>query len=279
LKTNETLSFAAILVSLGILFAPSAEADSTGGTEWSVHSDEIHGSLSQIGYERRELRKGGPKKAYLYTDSCYIADDTRAMVGCVDGRIPPPSEECPSGEWIRPRWSQNIENGAPSGPWTLEAGFTCPGDPEYPFQLEDLEHLQIPPSPLRIQPDSGWALTGIETVAYTENSPQGYLVELLGLDFYVAVVPVSFEWDFGDGTPPIRTSTPGAPWPDHTIAHVYEKAAEVRPHLNTSWKAYVRREGSPTWGEVPGTGQTTTVGPPITVYSARTRLVEDSLYR
>lgn len=253
----------------------SGQATYPSAGEWETDRDAIIGHFGSIAYQPVPSRTDN--KVYTYTSSCYVAEDTRTNVGCIDGRIPPPSASCDSGDWIEPRWSQVRDAEGNLGPYTLEASWTCPGDPDFPLTLDDITRLPISPSRLSVQPSSGWVLAGLETVMYSDKEPQGFFVELLGLEFRVVAVPVEFNWDFGDGSAPISTRDPGAPWPNQTVAHEYSGRGRVTPRLTTSWKGYVMRMGGTRWGEVPGVATTVTTGDPIIVYTARTRLVEDPL--
>jgi len=192
-----------------------------------------------------------------------------------DGVIPRPDGACEEQELIFPRWSRLRDD--PEGNWTLESGFTCPGDGDYPFTYEDFIALPITPSTLTVQPNTGWVYAGLETIAYTDDSPQGFLVSLMDIEFAVAAAPLEYEWDFGDGSPIVITDDPGAPWPDHSVSHMYATAGNVTPTLMTRWEGYVRRADSTSWSAISGVASTTTTGPAITVHTARTRLVEDSL--
>lgn len=215
---------------------------------------------------------------YRYTNECPENYMVRIMDLCLDGGIPEPPEGCDGARIIPPRWAQLRDDGSGlPGPWILEAGYTCPGDPDYPVRLEDFAALPIAPSRLEIQPSSGWVYAGLDTIAYTDPAPQGFEVALLGITFFVGAVPVEYSWDFGDGSPPLVTSDPGRPWPDHTISHRYSTKGAATPVLTTSWKGVYRESIFDDWHEIDGTGETITTGSEITVHTARTRLVEDPL--
>ena len=119
---------------------------------------------------------------------------------------------------------------------------------------------------------------GLDTIGYTDDTPQGFVVTLRELTFFVGAIPVEFTWDFGDGSDPIVTTDPGKPWPDYTVGHTYTASGTATPTLTTRWRGVFRRDGTfEQWHEVAGTGETTTTGPELTIYTARTRLVEDDL--
>jgi hypothetical protein len=136
--------------------------------------------------------------------------------------------------------------------------------------------LQIQPSPLHVQPPDGWTLINVDTITYTEDQPQEFNTSLLGVPVTIRAVPDEFAWNYDDGTPALVTDHPGAPYPDHTVGHAYTTPGEVTIDLTTTWRGQFQITGTPTWTDVPGTATTTSTAGPITVYEARTRLVEDA---
>ncbi len=136
--------------------------------------------------------------------------------------------------------------------------------------------LKIQPSPLHVQPPDGWTLINVETITYTEDQPQEFDTTLLGVPVTIRAVPEEFAWDYDDGTAPLVTDQPGAPYPDHTVGHAYTTPGEVTIELSTTWRGQFQITGTPTWTDVPGTATTTSSAGPITVHEARTRLVEDA---
>jgi hypothetical protein len=134
--------------------------------------------------------------------------------------------------------------------------------------------LPIEPSPLHVQPPDGWTLINVDTITYTEDAPQEFATDLLGVPVTIRAVPSTFAWSFGDGTAPLVTEHPGAPYPDHTVGHTYTAPGEVTIGLATTWRGQFQITGTPTWTDVPGEATTSTTSPTITVHEARTRLVE-----
>lgn len=141
---------------------------------------------------------------------------------------------------------------------------------------QEFATLQIQPSPLHVQPPDGWTLINVETITYTQDTPQEFATTLLGVPVTIRAVPDEFAWNYDDGTPALVTDHPGAPYPDHTVAHAYTTPGEVTIGLTTTWRGQFQITGTPTWTDVPGTATTSTTTGPITVHEARTRLVEDA---
>src|SRR5699024_4231611 len=94
--------------------------------------------------------------------------------------------------------------------------------------------LQAPT--VNLQPERGWVLVNMETVAYADDAPQVLTTELLGVPVAVRATPVEFAWDFGDGSAPVVTTSGGRPWPNQTVAHAYTAAAQEQlVTLTTTW--------------------------------------------
>ena len=91
---------------------------------------------------------------------------------------------------------------------------------------QDVQRLPISPGGLVVQPDQGWVLVNIDTIVWTEASAQTFNTVVLDTPVEVRVTPVDFTWDFGDGSAPVRTTDPGRPYPNHTVSHIYSRAAE-----------------------------------------------------
>ena len=267
------------LLGVGVPASSSSAPTSCGiEKEWCTHQAEIIARMSGVEFVKAP-RRPDPYR-YEYTAECleeqnmpwYLADR------CIDGYLPTPADDCANGAMTPPRWARLINDGTGRpGPWLLQAGFSCPGDPDYPISYDDFAVLPIAPSPIQLQPDTGWVYTGLDTIAMTDPAAQGFEVELRGSRFLVGAVPVEYEWDFGDGSPPLVTTDPGKPWPDQTVTHTYSAAGTAAPTLTTRWRGVFRTSSTSPWHEIPGTAETTTTGPELTIYSPRPRLVDDPL--
>jgi hypothetical protein len=95
---------------------------------------------------------------------------------------------------------------------------------------------------------------------------------VLDLDIEVRVSPVLFTWDFGDGSAPLTGTDPGAPWPNHTVSHVYRDPGAVTISLRTVSDAAFRVAGTSTWIRVAGRAVTQMQSEPIEVVTAKPRL-------
>ena len=135
--------------------------------------------------------------------------------------------------------------------------------------------LKIQPSPLHVQPPDGWTLINVDTITYTEDTPQEFDTTLLGVPVTLRAVPAEYSWNYDDGTDPLVTDAPGAPYPNHTVAHTYTAPGTATITLETTWAGQFQITGTPTWTHVPGTATTETSTDEITIHEARTRLVED----
>lgn len=137
------------------------------------------------------------------------------------------------------------------------------------------QEMQIAPSRVNVQPPDGWTLVNVDTIAFTESQPHTKSTSLFGIPVEIRAVPSNYSWDFGDGSAPLVTSDPGAPYPAHTIAHAYAKTGEVVIFLTTTWHGQFRLAGEPTWYDVAGEGTTVSSSGSLEILEARARLVED----
>ena len=276
---NPALLIASALT-IPLSFALSGPANLTHASEcpedapWCSVDDEIHGGLDDVDFV--DVRRAPDPRVYAYTAKCFTEYFTRVADYCDrEGYIPEPDMPCDDEEVLAPRWSRPREQSDEH--WTLDRTFTCPGDDGFPFSSSDFAALPLAPSPIEIQPNTGWVFAGLETVAFSDESAQGFTVSLLDVPFEVVAIPIDFTWDFGDGTDPLVTTEPGAPWPDQTVSHIYRAEGQAQISLTTRWRGHFRIAGRNTWSSVVGTALTTSSGPAIHIHTARTRLVEDSL--
>lgn len=168
-------------------------------------------------------------------------------------------------------------------PWyeTVEAEEAEDGDPVVgePVTLtrEDVQSLLVDAGGLEIQPDRSWVLVHVETIAFTGAREQILTTTVLDAPVEVRVTPQAFTWDFGDGSEPLVTTDPGAPWPEHTVAHSYTAAQDsTAVTVRTEWDAVFRIPGVSPWLPVAGTVVTTESSEPFEVVTATPRLVAGS---
>ena len=190
---------------------------------------------------------------------------------------------CPPQEyrWGKYRTIVTDCSGVPPGEWTPwfenQEGEDAEQTDETPGELivvsrEDVQTLIVNPGNLIVQPDRSWVLVNADTIVMTDASEHILSTRVLDLDIDVRVTPVLFTWGFGDGSAPVTGTDPGAPWPDHTVSHVYGSPGAVSISLRTEWDAAFRVEGTSTWIPVTGRAVTIQSTDPIEVVTATPRL-------
>lgn len=103
--------------------------------------------------------------------------------------------------------------------------------------LRAFENLEWPASELEVQPPGGRTLVNLDTNFYTSNTePTSIPVDLVQARVVVTAEPIAYRWRFGDGTTTTTTS-PGAPYPDLDVAHVYETTDKVLVSVDTQYGA------------------------------------------
>lgn len=101
--------------------------------------------------------------------------------------------------------------------------------------LEAFKRLDWPASDIVIQPPNGKTLVNLETNFYTSNSDVTDIrVHLVQSDVVVSARPIAYRWHFGDGSS-VTTTSPGAPYPDLDVSHVYEQTDEVVVSVDTRY--------------------------------------------
>lgn len=137
------------------------------------------------------------------------------------------------------------------------------------------EYLRLPldPSPISYQPDGTWAAVNLDFIVYTDAEAQVFQRDLLGMDITFTATPVHYSWDFGDGSPPLATSSPGNPYPRQDVAHVYSSAHDgVTVAVSTTWQGSFQIDGGPPI-PVPGAAVTTAQAGPVEIVTFDVALV------
>lgn len=93
--------------------------------------------------------------------------------------------------------------------------------------IRTFETLDWDSSEVVVQPPGGKTLVNLDTNFFTTNNQSTSItVRLQGQTVVVTARPIAYQWNFGDGTSTTTTS-PGAPYPNLDVAHVYEQVDEV----------------------------------------------------
>ena len=182
--------------------------------------------------------------------------------------------ECEGQTPVQPLWRRT--RATPTSVWSsweLALDWSCPQDAMPDFTAEDFRRLPIAPPALTIQPNRAQVLVNMATITWTDPTPQLLVTDLLGYTVEVQATPTSYTWDYGDGTDPVTTTSPGHPWPDHDVAHSYARPGTFTITLTTAFTGTYRMAGTTTWLPVTGAATTTTTAPPVTAVEAPTRLV------
>ncbi|WP_378096957.1 hypothetical protein [Cellulomonas sp. T2.31MG-18] len=183
---------------------------------------------------------------------------------------------CDAGEPTLPVWRQ--ARPAATVPWTglpwqLVRGYGCPEDVVPPMTAEDFRRLPLPAPTLNVQPARAWVLVNKETIVYTDPAVVHLTTDLLGYPMEVEATPSRFTYDFGDGSAPLATTSPGAPWPHQDTSHVYRQLGTRTITLTTTWTGRYRVVGTTVWHDVAGTATTTATSAPFQVQELRAHLV------
>ena len=186
--------------------------------------------------------------------------------------------ECAEGEILQPprETRSRLTGAAEWGPWTALSSWQCVS-PEEGDLIDDVRsafaEMTLTPSPITVIDGRGWTFVQIDTVIYSDDEPQTLATTVGGTPVELRATPVEWHWDFGDNTKPLTTTTPGGPYPDKSVTHVYTRLDTYEVTLTTTWQGQWRLVGETTWRDVDGQNVTTSTSEPFTTHEIRTRLV------
>ena len=282
---------AALALAVAVLSGPS--------TDTTTFDADLQGSSVELtAWEAAQALAAAKRQApdrvlvrYMRAPLCDISTDANPMPGPAVGDVIGGNPDlpgcaannatvhplvCDAGPATLPLWRQ--ARPALTVPWTglpwqLVRGYGCPEDVVPPMTAEDFRRLPLPAPTLTVQPARTWVLVNKPTIVYTDATPVRLQTDLLGHPMEVEATPSRFTYDFGDGSAPLTTTSPGAPWPHHDTSHVYRRLGSRSITLTTTWSGRYRPVGTTVWHAVPGTATTTVTSPPFTVEELRSHLV------
>lgn len=135
---------------------------------------------------------------------------------------------------------------------------TTPGTPG--ITIRDVATFRPELASLSSEPE-GWAVRGLAANFLAAGGSSSRSGTLLGATAEVRFTPVAWRFDYGDGTAPRTTATPGGTWQalgldefDETAtSHVYETSGSFTVSLLVDYAAEYRVGGSGPFVPIPGT--------------------------
>ncbi len=145
--------------------------------------------------------------------------------------------------------------GAPAAPPPADAAPGTPG-----ITIRDVASFRPELATLTSEP-SGWAVRGLDANILATGGSSIRTGELFGTVAEVRFTPVAYLFDYGDGSAPLSTSTPGTTWSalgldefDPTpTSHVYTASGAYTVTLLVDYVAEYRIGGSGAFTPIPGT--------------------------
>lgn len=145
--------------------------------------------------------------------------------------------------------------GAPAAPPPADAAPGTPG-----ITIRDVASFRPELATLSSEP-SGWAVRGLDANVLATGGSSIRTGELFGTVAEVRFTPVAYLFDYGDGSAPLSTSTPGATWESLGLdefaptptSHVYAASGTYTVTLLVDYAAEYRIGGSGAFTPIPGT--------------------------
>ena len=154
---------------------------------------------------------------------------------------------------------------------------TAPPNPT--VTAEDLQKMPIQPGTVSIQPGPN-TLKNYHTNIYADSRPQELEVTLLGQPVRVRATPVSYTFDYGDGTTTGPTTDPGRALPENSwdtptsTSHQYRETGDYAIVISTEFRGEYR-VGDGEWQPVEGTATLPSQPQTVSVWRTKSGWVKD----
>ncbi len=162
--------------------------------------------------------------------------------------------------------------------WTATGAITCTGRKGGPaaspvLSAAQFRRLPIPAAAVSIQPDPATSSTliNIPTNLYTARRSPVLTTSILGQPVRVRASPISYRWDYGDGSSRTTADT-GGPYPDLSTGHTYARPGRYRISLTTTYTGEYSVAGG-RWQPIDGTATVTSPTSTVHALQARDQLV------
>ncbi len=267
-----------VLVTLliSLLFVPTTAAATPSHARdiESCTSSKSHYSINKKGIaanKRCSDRHSATSSSVVATDYSATAArpdphlEHKTVSACFSGQLGNPDFEscreqeanfCPEGSWIRAQTvdtrqpDANPAYGAPKC-WTAKASSN--GAP--PVSIDEVRTLLVLEPEIRSD-NGGRGIRNAETNFYADAETRTLVTTLNGVEVELRATPVSFHWDYGDGSPTKTTSVAGQSQPEFNVptptSHVYEDTGQYTVRLTTVYIGEYREAGGE-WVLIPGT--------------------------
>ncbi|MGC5048153.1 PKD domain-containing protein [Micrococcus porci] len=154
----------------------------------------------------------------------------------------------------------------------------APPQPSRPaVSIDDMGEV-IAPEPRILADTDGRGVRNAETNFYSPEAVRHETAVIDGVSVEMRLSPVSFIWDYGDGTAPVTTDVGGNPQDGFDVrtptSHVYDETGTYEVTLTTVYTGEIRYPGQG-WEAVPGTIRRTAAPVTADIWTTSTRNVAD----
>ena len=220
---------------------------------------------------------GGPRTQYVRAPGC-LSLTTRSDLTPTCPNDDPIVEVCLDGSnAIEPLWARTQNADGSWTEWSAVSWYYCPNNAPLLAAIQhEWTQLKPQPSDIALQPDTGWVLATVPTVAMANDAPRIHATTLLGAAVEIRATASGYRWQWGDGSA-TTTTDPGQPYPNATLTHTYPHASdEATVGLTTTWAGEYRINGGE-WVDFASTISSDSTPVALQIYDPRSRLVDCDL--
>jgi hypothetical protein len=182
----------------------------------------------------RRIPKASPKRAIEPPQPAARRRPFRLNIGICG--LPAPDGSGRTGPARCQEEAELVKPDEPTATTVVRRRLPMPQDVTWEQVLNESKNVAFPGLRVNVQPAER-TLVNLDTIVYTDQSKVSETtVELLGFPVAVEATPMSYTWNFGDGTS-VTTESPGKPYPAKEITHKYMKRGSVSITLTTHYAA------------------------------------------
>ncbi|WP_236585830.1 PKD domain-containing protein [Mobiluncus curtisii] len=104
-------------------------------------------------------------------------------------------------------------------------------------ELREALKVKVESPKLFMNPAKGHVAVNKDVYVWADAKPQKFVKTVASQTLTIIAVPIRFEWKWGDGNTTDSGANAGAPWPEGTVTHKYQRVGSYTINCRIHWRA------------------------------------------